>query len=711
MRRIAVALLLILAFQAMSQKEELNLEDAVVGQWTKFRTKSVSDFKWLKNRKAYSYRSADSLIIVDLDTNLRHVVRPDDLNTAHEELKGLKRIPGIQWTNSNTFVFRKDSVYYEYNMNEKRAYHLFVIPKGGSNVDFCDMNYMAAYTRGNNLYIATIEGDIPVSDVNIENIIYGQAVHRYEFGVSKGTFWSPSGRRLAYYRKDERAVSDYPLITLKPNVSESRIIKYPMAGDSSHFVTLGAYDFATGKNVFMRTGLPKDQYLTNIQWSPDEKLIYIAVLNRDQDHLKLNAYSADSGVFVTTVFEEKSDKYVQPLHSMEFLPKDPNKFLWRSERSGYDHLYLYDLKGDSAVQLTKGEDVVMEGLGFGKNGDYYYFSKATNQALGRSVYRIQLDSFRIDTLTPLAGTHKADFHAESNALFISYTDTATPLIQYVLKLDDLSTDTLNVADDKLQAHMIGKTKLFSLMAEDSSMLNARLITPSVLDSGKRYPVLVYVYNGPGVQLITNSWRARAPLWMNHLAEKGFVVFTLDGRGSENRGMPFEQQTFRNLGELEMQDQLLGLEYLKNLDFVDTTKLAVHGWSYGGFMTTSLMLKHPGAFHVGVAGGPVMNWKFYEIMYTERYMDSPQSNPEGYKLTNNLDKVDQLDGELLIIHGSVDDVVVPQHSISFLQQCVQKGVQVDFFLYPNHPHNVRGRDRIHLMDKVIRYIEDKLEVEY
>lgn len=700
-----------LGLNIQAQKKDLSLEDAVIGQWQKFRPETINRFSWVKNSPAYSYVSADSIYVTGIDSVPSYVIPLDALKKSHEELKNLVGIPSFNWTNNNTFVFKKDSIFYEFNTEEKRSYHLFTVTNGGANLDFCAENYMAAYTKGNNLLIATIEGDIAVSDVNIDNIVYGQVVHRHEFGISKGTFWSPQGRRLAYYRKDERAVSDYPLVNLNSKPAASQIIKYPMAGDSSHTVTLGVYDLATNTNVFLRTGLPKDQYLTNVQWSPDESKIYVAILNRDQNYLKLNAYSADSGLFKGTVYEEKASTYIQPLHPMVFLPNKPNKFIWRSEKDGFDNLYLHDLMSDSVVQLSYGPDVVMENLGFSSNGDFLYYTQTSEYGLGRRICRVHIDSLKTDTLSDLSGVYRAIFSESANALFVNYSDTATPGLYYIHNLNTLNKDTLLQCTNKLDSFNIGQTKLFHLWSKDSIPLNTRLILPSNLDSSKRYPALIYVYNGPGVQLITNSWLAQSSLWMNHLAEKGFVVLTIDGRGSENRGRDFEQATFRRLGELEIEDQLLGAAYLKSLSYVDSTKLAVHGWSYGGFMATSLMLKTPGHFKVAVAGGPVTDWKFYEIMYTERYMDTPQSNPEGYQQTSLLNKVDQLEGDLLIIHGSIDDVVVPQHSMALLKACIEKGIQIDFFTYPMHPHNVRGRDRIHLMDKVIRYIEDKLEVDY
>ncbi|WP_157491307.1 S9 family peptidase, partial [Flammeovirga sp. SJP92] len=244
-------------------------------------------------------------------------------------------------------------------------------------------------------------------------------------------------------------------------------------------------------------------------------------------------------------------------------------------------------------------------------------------------------------------------------------------------------------------------------ADGTSILNTRMIKPADFDPAKKYPVIVYVYGGPGVQLITNRWQAGAALWMQKAAQDGYIIYTVDSRGTENRGKDFEQATHLKLGTEEVKDQLLGVEYLKSLPYVDADRMAIHGWSFGGFMTTSLMTKAADTFKVGVAGGPVMDWELYEVMYTERYMSTPELNAKGYETSKLLDKTTLLKDKLLIIHGLVDDVVVPQHSFLFLENAVKNGVQVDFFTYPGHPHNVRGKDRVHLMRKVLMYIDDAL----
>ena len=286
----------------------------------------------------------------------------------------------------------------------------------------------------------------------------------------------------------------------------------------------------------------------------------------------------------------------------------------------------------------------------------------------------------------------------------SFNSLKNPGTIHIISSTGKVKQTLLESKDPFENTSIGHTEVYSIKAEEGTELNCRLIKPANFDASKSYPVLVYVYNGPGVQLITNSNLAGASLWMHYLAnEHNYIVFTVDGRGSENRGRDFEQAMFRNLGAVEMRDQITGVEHLKSLGYVNENKIAVYGWSYGGFMTTNLLCTYPNVFTCGVAGGPVIDWEFYEIMYTERFMDTPETNPEGYKNTSLLNKAKDLKDDLLMIHGTQDDVVVWQHSLAFVQECVSQGVPLDYFPYPGHKHNVRGKDRVHLLTKIIDYI--------
>jgi dipeptidyl-peptidase-4 len=462
-----------------------------------------------------------------------------------------------------------------------------------------------------------------------------------------------------------------------------------------------------GNTVWVQTGEPKEQYLTNVAWGPNDEYIYIALLNRDQNHVKLNQYNARNGEFVKTILEEKHDKYVQPLHPMEFLPNEGNQFVWQSEKDGFNHLYLYNLKGKELKQLTKGNWVVTGTQGFDESGNLI-FTHTANRGMDRIVSRVNLKSGNIEKLTPVSGVHQVKMSSSGNYLIDRYSSLNKPLVVQVLNTQGKIIREITNAENPLKEYKVSLPELGMIKTHEGDMLNTRIFRPFDFDPSKKYKALVYVYNGPGVQLITNSWMAGAPLWMPYMANQGYIVFTVDGRGSENRGREFEQIIFRRLGEMELVDQLSGVEFLRGLDYVNPNKIAVHGWSYGGFMTTSLMLKAPGIFKVGVAGGPVMDWKYYEVMYTERFMDTPESNEAGFARASLLDKVQNLKGDLLIIHGADDDVVVPQHSIDFLKNSVDKGIQVDFFLYPGHKHNVRGKDRVHLMRKVLDYIDEKLE---
>ncbi len=690
--------------------KKLTMRDAVIGQFTNLAPKRIKNLQWVKGRKAFSYVDPDDqggqLVIQYRDSaQTREVLKLERIRKSHEELASLARFPSITWASENSFVFKQGDTYYEYNLMDKVSFHILKLKPGAANVDFNTENLMAAFTDGNNLKIATIEGDIDVSMDGGNGIVYGQAVHRYEFGIMKGTYWSPSGRYLAYYRKDESMVSEYPLVDITKTPATLTPTRYPMAGDTSHQVKVGIFDVATQRNVFLQVDGPEDQYLTNIAWGPDEKYIYVAILNRDQNHLYLNQYDRITGIVLDTIFEETDTNYVQPLHPIEFIPKRNGEFFWRSERDGYDHIYHYNLQGEMLGQRTAGEWVVQNFLGWNRKKDKFYVTGVTNNGLDVQLFECFTDTLYNRVITPDKGSFGADYDPGSDEFIIHHTSDNEPLVTIVASLNDTTQFELIRNTNPHNGYDVGVTKMVQIPTEDSIMLNARIIYPSDFDLEKRYPVLVYVYNGPGVQLIRNRWHNGAPMWMNLMAANmGYIVFTMDGRGSENRGRDFEQAIFRNLGDVEIADQLRGVDYLKSLPYIDTNRLAVHGWSYGGFMTTSLMLKAPGTFKVGVAGGPVIDWKYYEVMYTERYMDTPQTNPEGYAKASLLDKVENLEGKLLLIHGTIDDVVVPQHSFAFIQRCVQNGIQMDFFPYPMHPHNVRGMDRIHLMNKVIDYID-------
>ena len=622
----------------------------------------------------------------------------------------LKNFPGVQWRDDHTLLIISKNQFFTYDTRTGQAARMLGFDANADNPELDPTKTRLAYTKDQNLYVSAAGRDNEaVTNETNAGIVNGQAAHRSEFGITKGTFWSPTGSKLAYYRMDQTMVTDYPLVDVSTTPASLKNIKYPMAGDKSHHVTVGVYDLNSRKTTFLQTGEPAEQYLTNLAWSPDEKFIYLAVLNRGQNDMKLNQYDAATGAFVKTLFEEKDDKFVEPLTPIEFVPGHPDQFVYQSQRDGYTHLYLYDTSGKLLRQLTSGNWIVTSVLGFANKGRDVVYAGTADSPLERHIYRVPVRGGKPRKVSQGTGTHTATLSPSGQYILDAFTSSVTPRTIRVISVDKGKPERLLLnAPNPLADYQLGETRLFAIKAADGvTDLYCRLIMPPNFDPARKYPVVVYLYGGPHAQLVTESWLGGSNLWMQLMAEKGYLMFTVDSRGSYNRGRTFEQATFRQLGTVEMADQLEGVKYLKSLPYVDGSRLGIHGWSFGGFMTTTLMTRAPGTFRVGVAGGPVIDWRMYEVMYTERYMDTPQENPEGFDKANLLNYIPSLQGKLLLIHGTVDDVVVWQHSLDYLKTAVDKGVQLDYFVYPGHPHNVLGKDRAHLYNKITNYFTENL----
>lgn len=548
------------------------------------------------------------------------------------------------------------------------------------------------------------------------NIVLGESVHRNEFGINGGLFWSPKNSKLAFYRMDQSMVVDYPLVNTKAREAEPMPIKYPMAGMQSHWVTVGVWDCAAQKLVYLNTCRDtsiheREMYLTNIAWSPDEKYVFIAKINREQNHMWLEQYDATTGAFVKTLFEETNPRYVEPCEPMMFTPKG-DQFLWFSMRDGYKHLYLYNLDGTLVKQVTKGEYEVEGFIQFDKKGENIFVYANKDNLAGRDAYRVNLKKGTMDRLTSGKGTNTVAINDAGTRMVCAYSSVDVPAAAYYQDIAQRKYPEpyyFYRSENPLKDYAMPGIKLGTIKAADGKTdLYYRLITPPDMKPGTKYPTLVYVYGGPHSQLVTDSWLGGGNLYFLRLAQQGYVVFTLDNRGTDNRGFEFESCTHRHLGEIEMADQMEGVKFLQSLPYVDKDRMGVEGWSFGGFMTITMKLAHPEVFKVGCAGGPVIDWKWYEIMYGERYMDTPQENPEGYEATSLLGKAKNLEGRLLVIQGAEDNTVVPQHSTEFIERCINNFKQVDYFAYPHHEHNVLGRERLHLYQKMFQYYEDFLK---
>lgn len=710
------------------EKKSYTLEDVIPGGNNYFNLvpKNIPGLQWwgdvcvrtdVENIVTINVRNGKETVLVTLDEVNEALLNGEKPFQPTQELKQLRTLMGasLPWGDQKVITFRQGNYMVWYDFGQKKISNLFRLNEKAANLDFCKENGYVAYTVGSNLCIAHEgEKDLQINPdekkADPMDIVYGQAVHRNEFGIYKGTFWSPRGNCLAFYRMDQSMVTAYPQVNTTTRIATLEPDKYPMAGMTSHKVTVGVYHIQSGKTVYLQAGDPTDRYFTNISWSPDEKSIYVIELNRDQNHSQLVRYNAETGAKEAMLFEETHPKYVEPQHPIVFLPWDSNQFIYWSQRDGFHHLYLYNKEGQLIKQLTQGDWLVQDILGFNTARKEMIIASTEISPLQTNIFSLNVKTGKRTLLGQQDGTHSARLSASGTYLIDNFTSFNVPREISILPTNGKTGVNLLTATDPMkEQYNLPEITLGTIKAADGKTdLYYRLIKPVNFDPNKKYPAIIYVYGGPHAQLIHNNRFYDARGWDLYMAQKGYVMLTVDSRGSDNRGLEFENCTFRQLGVEEMKDQVEGAKFLQSLPYVNADKIGVHGWSFGGFMTTNLMLTYPEIFKVGVAGGPVIDWQYYEVMYGERYMDTPQTNPEGYKNSNLKLKAGNLKGRLEVIIGGADPTCVPQHSYTFLRACIDAGTHPDFFVYPEDGHNMMGRDRVHLHEHITRYFEDHLK---
>ena len=717
MKKIILFLFIAISISALSQNKLLTMEDAMVNNRTTLAPENLKQLQFVYGTSNYVYLKKNN--VTEMWMKGAFTMKEDTvfltLKQLNEKIKAtgyeeLTKMPAIQFNTDSSWQMTINGARVALNPFTGKAKE--IIPKNiaeKEHVESSPAGYIA-YVDHDNLFVSTgTNGNARVTTDGSTDIVYAASVHRDEFGISKGTFWSNKGNRLAFYRMDQHMVTDYPIIDWSQRPAKSENIKYPMAGDKSHQVTVGIYNAETKALVYLKTGEPVEQYLTNIAWSPDDRTIFIAVLNRGQDHMKLNQYDATTGEFIKTLFEERDEKYVEPLVPMLFLKNNPARFIWQSNRDGWNHLYLYDTSGTLIGQLTRGQWEVTEVKGFDEHGDNLFYMATEESPITKNLYQYNFKLAKSKRISQVFQVHNTQVSTDGKFVLDNFNGPDNPRTIQLIEIKTGRTKALLQATNPVSGYALGKLSIFKLKNNRGDDLYCRMFKPVDFDSTKKYPVIVYWYGGPHAQMILNAWNGGAgDYWFQYMAERGYIVFTLDPRGSDNRGKAFEQAIFRHAGEPQMEDLVNGVNYLSALPYVDAGHMGLFGWSYGGFMTTDFVLNHPGVFKAAVAGGPVMNWQYYEVMYGERYMDTPQENPEGYEATNLIKKAGNLKDKLLLIHGLQDPVVVQQNSVDFVKACVDKGVQVDYMIYPGHEHNVQGKDRIHLYQKVTDYFMQYLK---
>ena len=748
---------MIATISSAQEKKTFTLNDVIPGGDNYFNLvpKSMPGLQWwgdicvrtdIENIKKIDTKSGKESILVTLEEvneALKNGEMPYKLTGHIKPLRTLMAA-SLPWGDRNVITFtqyddrtpgQKYMIWYDFS--KKKIVNLFNLQgEGPTNFDFCKENGYMAYTIGNDLYVAherdfssMVNPKVTGNQQQEKDVVYGQAVHRNEFGIMKGTFWSPKGTYLAFYRMDQSMVTDYPQVNTTARIAELVPDKYPMAGMTSHKVTVGIYNVKDGKTIYLQASDPTDRYFTNISWGPDEKSVFVIELNRDQNHAQLVQYDAVSGQKIGVLYEEKHTRYVEPQHPLIFLPWDDSQFIYQTQRDGFNHLYLMDtktkLKGEwktgkdsedqyceylKTIPLTEGNWLVQDVLGFNTSRKEIIIASTEISPLQTNIFSLNVKNGKRTLIGMEDGTHQAKLSASGTYLIDYFTSNNVPREISILPTTGKKGTTLFTATDPLKENYnLPEITVGTIKAADGETdLYYRLIKPVNFDPNKKYPAIIYVYGGPHAQMIHNTRFYDARGWDLYMAQQGYVMLTVDNRGSDNRGIKFENCTFRHLGTEEMKDQVQGAKFLQSLPYVDADKIGVHGWSFGGFMTTNLMLTYPDIFKVGVAGGPVIDWQFYEVMYGERYMDTPQANPEGYKESNLRLKAGNLKGRLEVIIGGMDPTCVPQHSISFLRACIDAGTHPDFFIYPEDGHNMMGRDRVHLHEHITRYFLDHLK---
>jgi dipeptidyl-peptidase-4 len=699
-------LIAFLSINAFGQLKKITLEESVLQQGRKFGADRLTGFQWIPNTDKYVYYTdAWTKMVTATATNNKtsELTTLADINAALGTK--LKNFFGVQWIDANSILVTENGKSYSYNLTTKSGKNLVEVPENSENQTFDTSYKNIAFTEANNLFFINDKKEkIAVTNNSDKNIVSGQSISRSEFGIHNGIFWSSKSSYLAFYQKDETDVADYPMLDITVTPGKLINIKYPMIGQKSEKPRVGIYNVTTGKTVFIAPKNNPDDYVTNLAFTPDEKFVLIAELNRGQNDMNLNLYETATGNFVKTLFNEKDPKWVEPEHAAFFPNSKSNNFVWISEKDRFNNLYYYSIDGKLIKKLTANKFPTREIIGANTAGNEIYFRATGEKGINMLAYKVDLKG-KQTLITKDEGIHNVLVSSDGNWFFDEYSNATTPS-KSLLYDKKLKAKTLLESKNKYEGYQIGTAEIKTIKAADGTTdLYTRLIKPSNFDPSKKYPVFVYVYGGPHAQMITNSYLNGANLWMYWMAEQGYLVFTVDNRGSDNRGFAFESVIHGNLGKNEIDDQMKGVEYLKTLPYVDANRLAVHGWSYGGFMTTSLMTRQPDAFKVGVAGGPVIDWRWYEVMYGERYMDTPAENQKGFDESNVTNYAKNLKGKLLLIHGTNDDVVVEQHNLALVKKFVEEGKQIDYFPYPMHKHNVLGKDRVHLIEKVLNYVID------
>lgn len=718
---LAALTLFIISAANAQQKKDISLEDI----WSKgtFRPKGIDDLRFTKDGEHYTKLDEKGRVVKV------NIAKPSEVTVLYnpDEVKPAVSVDDYSFSDNEQFLLittETEAIYrhstrskvYVYDIAAKKV----MAVNEGKKVMYATFSPKAdkvAFIEENNLKIQAIGGEVEsiTTDGEVNKVINGASdwVYEEEFAIDRCYFWSPDGTRIAYIRFDESGVKEFSFDKYGTLYPEGYKYKYPKAGEDNSKVSVHLYDVATKKTQMVDVGKNPDQYIPRIAWTADPAKLLVIRMNRTQNQLDILFADAATGK-TNMVYTETSNQYVD-IHEGDgnfftFL-NDKKHYIIQSEKDGYNHLYLYDMSGKLVNQITKGSWDVASVNGIDEKNGIVYYTSYEESPMRNNVYSIKLDGSKKTKLTTGNGRYSARFTPNYKYMFLTFSSSMVPPVYTIA---DNKGKQLQVLEDnialknKLDEFNLSPKEFFTFKNENGNDLNGWMIKPTNFDPTKKYPVLMYVYGGPGSQTVTDEYNAGWFFWHQLMAEKGYVIVSVDGRGTGARGSAFKKSTYRELGKYETEDQIQTAQYLGTLPYVDAKRIGIIGWSFGGYMSSLCITKGAEYFKAAIAVAPVTNWRYYDSIYTERFLDTPQNNAKGYDDNSPINFVNKLKGKYLLVHGTADDNVHFQNSVEMVDALVKANKQFDLFFYPNKNHGIYGGNtRLHLYTKITNYILENL----
>lgn len=654
----------------------------------------------------YSYETGDSVSTIVDSKNLEGISFSDYSFSANEQ-KVL-----LPTETESIYRHSSRSKFYVYDRATKTAQAL---SEGKQRLaQFSPDASKVAFVRENNIFIKDLSKGSETqvtTDGEMNKIINGATdwVYEEEFSFDNGFQWNATGTKIAYYRFNEEAVPEFSMDLFSELYPSQYRFKYPKAGEANSTVEIFIFDLATNNTVEAEIETEAEFYIPRIKWTQDENILSVQRMNRHQNNLDFILVNANDGS-AKTIFTETDEAYIDVTDNLTFL-NDGEHFVWTSEKSGYNHIYLYNLKGKQVRKITKGDYEVTDFYGLDESNNTVYFASAERSAMHRDIYSVQLNGKNKTILSNKVGTNAATFSTNYKYFINQHSDANTP---YYFSLYDAKGNEVRMLKDNaslntnLSEYALSQKEFFNFETSEGVNLNGWMMKPHDFDATKEYPVFMYLYGGPGSQQVTDAWGGSNFMWYQMLTQQGYIVACVDNRGTGARGAKFKKCTYQQLGKLETQDQIEANRYLAALPYVDGSRIGIFGWSYGGYMSSLCLLKGADDFKMAIAVAPVTNWRYYDSIYTERYMRTPQENASGYDDNSPINHVEKLKGKYLLVHGSADDNVHYQNTMEMTTALVNANKQFDLFVYPNKNHGIYGGyTRLHLFTKMTNFIKENL----